>query len=370
LRTSLKLSVVAAVVLWAAVLPLSAAQPAVETVSYESDPEFELPNEEEKSPRVQTATKFRLDPRYMGTNHGDSGFELMGFEAEIIAVIGETVDAAIQIPLASSMTGRGRGMHFGNAYFIFKGELGKPTLKIGQFVIPFGNLVDYETHTRILQTLYPYSLGVRIDPGVAVEGFLAQDTEFQIALTQGSGPFKRDLDSNKVITARVSRKMEVGDDDLRFGISALRGRLPVFSVMSDPLMDGKSARLVNIGTGMLVEQNDPSGFADKSRYAIDFEWYRGIDLIRGELVFGNDNGRSASGQWVQFERPLSYTTSVVGQLASWKHFSGDWKSWAIGAEHKLANNRIIRAAFEQRRINEMGMPMTMNMLTTQYLIEF
>ncbi|MBI2843577.1 MAG: hypothetical protein HYX78_09265 [Armatimonadetes bacterium] len=326
--------------------------------------------ETDNSRGIETVVKYRLDSRYMSQNEGESGLELMALEAEITAAIGDKIDAAVQVPLGSGMTGRGRGMHFGNAYFVFKGKIGKPTVKVGQFVVPFGNLPYYETHTRILQTLYPYSLGIRIDPGIEIEGFLDKDTEFQLAVTQGNGPFRGDIDGNKVLMARVSRQLQIGDDDVRIGLSALKGRLPVFSVMADPLMEGRGAKLVQIGTGMLVEQDDPEGFADKTRYAVDFEWYKGIDLIRGELVFGNDQGRSANGQWLLFEHPLSYKTSVVAQLARWKQFSGDWKGWAVGLEHKLRDDRIARVAFEQRRANEMGMGMTMNMLTAQYIIEF
>jgi hypothetical protein len=133
-----------------------------------------------------------------------------------------------------------------------------------------------------------------------------------------------------------------------------------------------------VGTGALVSQDDKAGFADKKRLGVDFEWYHGIDLIRGEFIVGTDDGRNANGQWLQVEHPLSYKTSLVAQLSRWKQFSGNLKSWAVGAEHKLTDNRILRAVFEQRRSQEthfangmpMDMGMKMDMFTTQYIVQF
>ncbi len=184
-------------------------------------------------------------------------------------------------------------------------------MKVGQFVIPFGTLADYETHTRVFQSLYANSLGIRIDPGVEVDGYLG-DAEYQISVTNGNGPFRSDIDGNKVVVARIVKTLQVGEDDLKVGLSALTGRLPVFSLVGDPLMDGTSAALVNLRTSEAVGQNDRAGFAEKTRYAVDIEYYRGIDLIRAEFVAGEDDGRSANGQWIQVEHPLSYKTSLIG----------------------------------------------------------
>lgn len=319
---------------------------------------------------IQITPRYRIDARMMGETAPGSKLELMGAEAEIFASFGDKVDAAVQIPIATSMSGRGKDMHYGNAYAVVKGRIGRPTVKVGQFVIPFGNLVDYETHTRILQTLYPYSLGIRIDTGLEVEGFIDSDTEYFISATTGNGPYRGDPDGGVVLTGRVARQMLLGDDDLKVGVSALRGRLPVFSVMTDPLMDGNNALLVDVASGMMVPQNDPRGFTSKARYAVDVEYYRGADLIRLELVSGTDHGEPAGGYWLQIEHPLSYKTAITGLVGGWNQAHGRWRNLGLGLEHKLSDTRIARLALERRKASEHGMSMRMNMLTMQFLTEF
>ncbi|GEM_PF-1309949 len=349
------------------------------TVSDESDQFSEESDADaDTGKKLQYQTLYRLDSRYMGDSDASKA-DIMAGEIEVNGSYGDKVDFAVQVPLATGMEGRGKDMHFGNAYAVIKGKIKQPTVKIGQFVIPFGNLADYETHTRIFQTLYPNSLGVRIDPGVEVEGYLG-DAEYLVAVTNGNGPWRKDIDGNKVVTARVSKRFQIGDDDLKVGVSALKGRLPVFSLMDDPLMDGKDAKLVDVRRSHAVSQNDPSGFADKTRYGVDFEYYKGIDLIRGEVVFGSDDGRSVNGQWLQYEHPLNYKTSLIGMVERWQQSTGSFIGWGVGVEHKLNDNRTVRVAYQNRRIKEslhdpvMGdtMPMRMNMpmLTLQYLVEF
>lgn len=339
-----------------------------------SDPSDQSDRSDRSDSPLQYSLKYRLDSRFMGDELG-----VMAGEIEAMGSYGQKLDFGLQVPLVTEMTGRGRDMHFGNEYVILKGKIGRPTVKLGQFVIPFGNLADYETHTKVFQSLYANSLGIRIDPGIEVDGYLG-NAEYQVAITNGNGPFRSDLDGNKVVTARISKKFQVGENDLRIGVSALKGRLPVFSLLSDPLMDGRNAMLVNLETAEAVGQNDRSGFADKTRYGADVEYYRGIDLIRGEYVVGSDDGRRANGQWVQVEHPLNYKTSLIGMFERWHQSTGSFTGWGIGIEHKVRDNRILRVAYQNRSIREALrdpmtsdiMPMKMNMpvFTVQYLIEF
>lgn len=296
---------------------------------------------------------YRLDLRPMAGS-GPEKLDVMAAEAEVTGTAGEHVEYAVQLPFYTAMKGRGKEMHFGNLYAVFRRKLGEPTLKVGQFVVPFGNLPYYETHTRPVQTLYRYSLGIRLDPGVEVEGFLNQDTEFQLAVTTGNGPFRKDNNANKVITARANRTFELGDNELRLGVSLLRGKLPVFSLMSDPVMEN----------GRVLE------FSDKNRVALDAEYYWGPYLVRAEVVGGDDNGRGAYGHWVQFNYPLSYKTSIDVGTERWSQFSGGLTGYWAGIEHKLTDKRILRLAVQNTRTREGGMPMKMTMITGQLLLEF
>jgi len=72
--------------------------------------------------------------------------------------------------VASQFASRGRGMHFGNLYAIRKWRLGAPTLKFGQFVVPFSNLTTYDVHKPDHPVALPLQLGVRIDGEAEVEG--------------------------------------------------------------------------------------------------------------------------------------------------------------------------------------------------------
>lgn len=297
--------------------------------------------------------KYRLDSRVM-TGNGSIKPNIMAAEAEISGEAGKHWDYAIQIPLYTAMRGRGKEMHFGNLYAIYRNKLGEPTVKLGQFVIPFGNLPAYETHTRPVQTLYPYSLGVRIDTGVEVDGFLNKDTEYQFSVTTGNGPYRLDNNSNKVLTARVNRSFEIGNNELRLGLSALHGSLPVFSVMSDPVM----------GDGKL------QGFSMKNRVAVDAEYYMGPYLLRAEVVAGDDDGKAVYGHWLQFSYPLSYKTSIEVGTERWSQSSGGLTGYWIGLEHKFTDNKIARLVYQTNSSREMGMHMNMPMVTLQYLVEF
>lgn len=298
--------------------------------------------------------RYRLDTRAMGSSEGPTTLDVMAAEAEITGEIGQHLEYAVQIPLYTSMEGRGRDMHFGNLYAIYRRKLGEPTVKLGQFVIPFGNLPDYETHTRPVQTLYRYSVGVRIDPGVEVEGFLGRETTFQVALTTGNGAFRSDNNGNKVLTARLSRTLTVGADELRLGLSALAGVLPVFSLMSDPVM----------GTAQVLE------FSHKQRVALDAEYSRGPLLLRAEVVAGDDDGRGAYGHWLQVSYPLSYQTSLEAGTERWSQFSGALTGYWAGVEHKLNDRQTLRLVLQQSRAREGGMRMDETMVTAQLLVEF
>jgi hypothetical protein len=335
--------------------------------------------EGESGKKLQYTTSYTLDSRYTGESKGNGSAGIMAGEVDISGSYGDKMDFALQVPVTTTMEGRGRQMHFGNAYVIFKGKVGAPTVKAGQFVVPFSNMADYDTHTKVFQPLYANSVGVRIDQGVEVEGYLG-DAEWQAAVTNGNGPYRSDIDGNKVVTGRIAKKFQIGDDEVKVGVSALKGRLPVFSLMDDPMMDGKDAKLVDVDTSMAVGQNDRAGFADKTRYAVDVEYYKGIDLIRAEFVGGTDNGRSVNGQWLQVEHPLNYKTSLVGMVERWEQSTGSFTGWGIGAEHKVADNKTLRVAYQNRSIKEtlhdpmmgdlMSMKMNMPAFTVQYLIEF
>jgi len=179
-----------------------------------------------------------LYPRFM-FDAKSSSFELMGAEGNIEAqVSGETRDivtALIQVRAAGAMSGWTSGFHFGQAYALLPLGLSLPTIKVGQAVIPFGLLADYDIHGQIIQTPFARTLGLRLDPGLGVLGVLGH-TDYRLWLSNGNGPDMMDNDRGKVVTARLAPRFLLGDADVTLGLSGLAGSLPYWSLDSLPKM--------------------------------------------------------------------------------------------------------------------------------------
>ena len=180
-----------------------------------------------------------LYPRFMYDQMGSS-FELMGAEGNIQAQVTsdtrDIVTALIQVRAGGAMSGWTSGFHFGQAYALFPLGLSRPTIKVGQAVIPFGLLADYDIHTQIIQTPFARTLGLRLDPGLGVLGVLGQ-LDYRLWLSNGNGPDMMDNDRGKVVTARVAPRFLLGDADVTLGLSGLAGSLPYWSLDSLPQMD-------------------------------------------------------------------------------------------------------------------------------------
>lgn len=216
-----------------------------------------------------------LYPRFMFDAMGSS-FELMGAEGNIEAqVSGETRDivtALIQVRAAGAMSGWTSGFHFGQAYALLPLGLSLPTVKVGQAVIPFGLLADYDVHGQTVQTPFARTLGLRLDPGLGILGVLGR-TDYRLWLSNGNGPDMMDNDKGKVVTARVAPRFLWGDADVTLGLSGLAGSLPYWSLDS----------LSNMVEG-------PRSYELKYRLGLDNTTDWGPLTIRLEGVAGKDAG--------------------------------------------------------------------------------
>lgn len=333
----------------------------------------ETGSEESPGWRVSTwRVDGRLDYRLMNMNEpgmATTRGELMAAEIETTATISnkdrDVLDLAVQWPYATQMEGiddRGREMHFGNIYGVYKFGLGKPNLRVGQFVMPFGNLPYYETHTRPLQSLYPESLGVRIDRGVSLEG-MAGEYDYAVAAMNGNGA-RDDNNGSPVGVARVSRRFDLESGTLTAGVSALYGTdMPRFSTLVDPLMDDDEM----LGD-MLMEP--PQDFTDKARIAVDAEYAAGPNLWRAELVAGRDGDGAVNGQFLQWNRVLDDKHEVTLQATRWEQPSGARVRLGLGGERKLDQYSTLRL-YAERALGHT--PMEDRNTTTigiQYLREF
>ncbi len=271
--------------------------------------------------------------------------ELMAAELETTATINngqrDVLDLALQWPYVTEMAGvdgRGKAMHFGNVYGSYKLGLGKPNIRVGQFVAPFGNLPYYETHTRPLQSLYPQSLGVRIDRGVSVEGF-AGPYDYAVAAMGGNGA-RSDNDRSPMLTGRVARRFDLDDGGtLTAGVSALYGReMPRFSPLVDPLMEEAM---------MDMPLEHSLTFTDKTRVALDAEYSRGPATWRAELVGGRDADGPVNGQFLQWNRALSDRTEVTAQAARWEQPTGNRLRLGASYGYRLNDRTTLRASVER-----------------------
>jgi hypothetical protein len=337
----------------AALEPPAAAEPAAaDAVAETAAPPDDLPRERP----LQYALSYRLDAR-SGAGAGEPALQLGGLEAEFVGSYGRKWEFGGQVPVASQLASSGRRMHFGTLFAVRKWRLGAPTVKFGQFVVPFSNLTSYDVHSRLIQSLYRYSLGVRIDSGVEVEGYLSDDTEWQLALTTGSGPYRFDGGDAPLVTGRISRKLDAGGNAVRLGLSAAGGTLPVYSLTSDPVSVEGSARLDS---------------ANKRRLALDAEIERGVDLFRVEGVVGTDDGRAANGLWAGWTRPLDARHSVETAVETWRQPEGDGRLWAawLGAERRLDGARTARAALRWSRSREAGQHRSNVSVGAQFVRQF
>jgi hypothetical protein len=180
-----------------------------------------------------------LIPRFMYDEMGSS-FALMSAEGNIQAQVSsetrDIVTALIQVRAGGAMSGWTSGFHFGQAYALFPLGLSLPTIRVGQAVIPFGLLADYDIHTQIIQTPFARTLGLRLDPGLGVLGVLGH-FDYRLWLSNGNGPDMMDNDRGKVITVRLAPRFLLGDADVTLGLSGLAGSLPYWSLDSLAKMD-------------------------------------------------------------------------------------------------------------------------------------
>lgn len=297
----------------------------------------------------------RLDLRARGGHPAAERVRIQQAEVSIVASISdgesEIVSLNLQHNFETPMTGRAKDMHFSNLYGVFNLGVGKPAVKAGQFVVPFGTLAEYDTHGIPLQTPYARTLGIRLDRGVALEGSEGQ-WDWWASLTTGDGRERHRGGWAGIF--RTARDYEMGQDFMRVGASALVGeQMPVFPTNPMPVPMGVDDR---------VEHRD------KWRVALDLDWLRGIDNIRAEFIAGQDDGEFVNGQWLYYEHPFSYDSVLAFQGDRWHQQDGT--SYGLGAQYhyRLDDWSGMRFAAEKRWADRRGglQDMDAEMFTIQY----
>ena len=267
--------------------------------------------------RVEAATKVDINggvyPQLRFDNLGSS-LNLMGAEADITArITGKTRDIAtgmIQLWAPISMEDWTMGFHFGQAYVLLPLGLRLPIIRIGQAVIPFGLLADYDTHTQVVQTTYSRTLGLRIDPGIGLQGQF-EKTNYALWMSNGNGPYVMDNNKNKVVTARVAPKFLLGDAELTLGLSGFAGALPYWQLDS-----------------MAQMMSGPHFYRMKYRAALDNTTDWGPATIRIEGVLGKDSVLSV---------PLVYGYYVEGRYGfmSWFEALAEYDGYHVSDQGSI-----------------------------------
>jgi hypothetical protein len=257
---------------------------------------------------VQVDVGGGIYPRFM-VDAQKSSFFLMGAEANVRAqVTSRTRDiltAAVQVAAGSAMQGWTRGFHFGEAYVLVPTGLRLPTVLIGQAVIPFGLMADYDIHTQIVQTSFARSLGLRLDPGIGVLGSLGP-ADYWLWVSNGNGPYVMDNDVDKVITTRIAPTFLLGDAEVTAGLSGLIGSLPHWS------LDSLSAMM-----------SGPRAYAKKYRLGLDNTTDWGPLTLRLEGIIGKDS---------TFSHPavFGYYGEARYSFARWIEALGKYDGWHAG----------------------------------------
>jgi len=202
---------------------------------------------------VRTTVGGALYPRF-SLDAGGNSFMLMGAEATVTAQVTtrtrDLLTAVVQLNAGTAMAGWTSGFHFGEAYALVPLGLRLPTVRVGQAVIPFGLMADYDVHSQVIQTPYARTLGLRLDPGIGVLGSLGP-ADYWLWISNGNGPFVGDNDGNKLITTRIAPTFLLGNAEVTVGLSGLAGSLPYWHIDSmDEMMMGPQQHVMKYRLGL------------------------------------------------------------------------------------------------------------------------
>lgn len=207
-------------------------------------------------------------------------------------------------------------------YAQLKGSLGGANLRAGHYILPFGLLAYLDTERQLLQTQESVALGIKLDTGLQVFGFVGA-LDYALSISQGTGKLT-DQDSNKLLVARIGIQQEENS----WGLSYLDGR-----VDSDE------------------DSFYPQGNSDKQRLAIDAELDLLPWMLRIELDTGKDDGRSVSGAILLADYDVNARLSFNSKLSYWDS-TDEFQEMAIGFSYSLPRNFVFRLAESWQQIND------------------
>jgi hypothetical protein len=215
-------------------------------------------------------------------------------------------------------------------------------IKAGQFPVALGLTPVYDTHLQIMQSLYPESLGERLDWGLGVDGRFYGVLDYKATMTAGLGPDKITTPKSPVVAFRLGRLFATPAGAFNIGGSILSGRMPQTAV--DPVT-GYSPALPPSGY-----TTAPYGFVNKTRIAGDGQWTYQQVTLRAEAVAGADADKRVFGYFVQGEYRFAPGFTAIAARKSWDYGVGTSKTEdnAVGLNISYGNNLAIRTLAEER----------------------
>jgi hypothetical protein len=226
-------------------------------------------------------------------------------------------------------------------FYVFEVARAEANVKVGQFVLPFGLAAVYDTPLQPIQTLYGPSVGLRVDTGVMVDGYVGP-YHYAASLSNGSGPNRRDLAAGLVRSFRLERNFLTQSGRIQVGGSLLSGKLPVTAYNTELPASGASGE---------------RQFVDKTRFAADASYYLSKLTARGELHFGADSQRQVWGYFAEGRYGFDEGKTAVATIRRWNFGQRPQgvSLYGAGVNFELENGLIIRTLYEYERAKPSAM---------------
>lgn len=207
-------------------------------------------------------------------------------------------------------------------YLQYKGPLGKWNIRAGHYILPFGLLSDYDTERLVLQTIELLSLGIKLDTGIELLGYVG-DFDYAVSLSQGVGRNRlTDADNDKLVTARIGWQTE----ETSIGLSGLIGKV---------LTEEESTIRRDAGSNSFYEK----------RLGIDVTKYIGSLILRGELLIGEDSNEIVGGGLLKADYALTSRLELNLKYAHWQR-DGLRNFIGGGLSYELFKGLFLRIADE------------------------
>ena len=273
-------------------------------------------------------------------------------------------------------SGSARDVQVGEAYVVYRLPVHTETdsvsyLKVGQFQVPFGLLATYDPHLSLVPPLSDQSLGLRTDFGVALSGTLYGYLDYNLSITNGTGPDHAGSNPDRLGVFRLGRTFDTRNGVVNVGGSLLSGRLPVtdLSVFDSFAVELPPSSRVRADRFNL----DRDRFAPKSRIAGDGTYTYGRITARGEAEIGADKNNRILGYYAEGNYSFGpRANAVLGRsLFVYPVGSSNASREFVGASYRTGTNITLSTLYEYLRDVPRDSPgRVRHRLTLQVLLRF